>query len=121
MIVSRQMAAEAMKDLGIAGWGFDEDQINKTYRAAVKVVHPDVGGSAEAFAKVDRAKCVLLAWLRRPQAKSALDELISSNTCKRCEGTGRVKVGRGFATMTMVCAACRGAGELVEREKDEQG
>lgn len=96
----------------------EEADITRRYRKMAQFLHPDRGGDANEFVKLDRAKCILVAWVNRPAAKP--DTSMPKNTCPMCKGEGRRTLARGFKTMTMVCGTCKGAGEIIEREKDEQ-
>lgn len=118
MMVTRQMADNALADLSI-GVPLDhvtEELVQQSYRDAAKSAHPDCGGSMEAFVKVDRAKGVLVAWLKRPRPAPS-DSSIATDTCLQCHGTGKRTLRRGFNTMTMMCGSCRGTGERPEREE----
>jgi DnaJ-class molecular chaperone len=121
MMISRQMAEQAVRDLDIEPRLdlITEDVVQTAYRDSVKRYHPDKGGCMDDFVRVDRAKCLLLAWLQRPQAAPP-DESISSEKCIACKGTGRRTLQRGFRSMTMVCGSCRGAGERLPPEKLEE-
>lgn len=116
------MAEQACVDLayhngGDALEGLTADSVQATYRAAAKATHPDAGGSAEAFAKVDRAKHVLLKWLEREAQFKDLEPK-HGEKCRRCDGKGYVESARAFRTMRVACPLCRGLGEEgVESEK----
>lgn len=116
------MAEQAAVTLG----GLDlatlsEAVVTKVFRDLAKTLHPDCGGDAKKFVEADRAKCILIRWLQRPQvAPPSLDDLIPSERCPMCGGTGRRTLQRGFHTMTMVCGTCRGLGELVRPDKVEE-
>lgn len=114
------MAEEAAQTLG----GLDlaslsEPVLNKVYKDLAKRLHPDVGGDMRQFIEMDKAKCILALWLKRPQA-TPVDTSISSDKCLQCNGTGRRTLRRGFSSMTMVCGSCRGSGEHVAPEKVEE-
>lgn len=88
-----------------------EDVVRDAYRQAAKAAHPDKGGTAEAFAAVDRAKHVLLAWLGRPQPVSQDHK---KKPCDYCGGNGHVyTAGRapGSAGLRRTCPKCRGSGD----------
>jgi hypothetical protein len=121
VIVTEKMAREACVDLG---WGPEtlNDELTTAgvgaqYRLMAKRAHPDCeGGSVEAFAKVDRAKHVLFAWLERRDR--AEPQPAHGNKCRRCEGKGYVESHRAFRVMKIACPLCRGLGEEgVEAEK----
>lgn len=52
--------AAAYQQLGLA-WGASRDAIKKAHRRLVKQHHPDVGGEAEAFRRVNDAYQLLMA------------------------------------------------------------
>ena len=52
--------AEAYRQLGLA-WGASREAIKKAHRRLVKQHHPDVGGEAEAFRRVNDAYQLLIA------------------------------------------------------------
>lgn len=52
--------AEAYRQLGLA-WGASREAIKKAHRRLVKQHHPDVGGEAEAFRRVNDAYQLLMA------------------------------------------------------------
>lgn len=124
MIVTRKMAEEACK---VLGWGVEtlnaemtSEGVGAQYRQAAKAAHPDAGGSAEAFAAVDRAKHVLLAWLKRQSGPMA--ELPHGDTqqCYTCEGRGYLVNRRGWKVLHVQCHGCGGSGELgIKVEKGE--
>lgn len=120
MIATRAKAEEAIKLL--ASYGNDVEvrltdletlsvhrgRLDELYRAAAKCTHPDVGGSAEAFARVDWAKHVLTKWLTRDTPKVAT----VYQPCRECNGLGHVRMQRGFKQSAPIqCAACHGSGD----------
>jgi DnaJ-class molecular chaperone len=120
VIITRKQALEAAAVFGfdLASGALDAQQVTAAYKTQAKLVHPDVGGSAEAFAAVDRAKHVLLHWLARqeePQASAAP----ALRTCPPCGGRGFVISQRAFRQMRVQCPTCRGTGDLdYEHEKE---
>lgn len=118
MIVSQKQYDEAIAlllpywpDEVATAHPLDADRVNTMYRQAVKVVHPDKGGTAEQFAAVDRAKHVLLAWLERPQPASQDHK---KKPCDYCGGLGHVyTAGRAPGSMGLrrTCPKCRGSGD----------
>lgn len=123
-MVSRKMAEEAARVFGfdISAGLLDEQAVLAAYRAEVKRVHPDAGGSVEAFAAVDRAKHVLLRWLARSVAEEPTTQHGVITACPRCEGRGFLELtGRRFgASIRRQCPACQGNGELYD-EKTKEG
>jgi DnaJ-class molecular chaperone len=121
MIVTEKMAQEAwdvlrphtslgQEDIRTAIGKPDAPEIiQHAYRQAVKVVHPDKGGTAEQFAAVDRAKHVLLAWLEK-KAKPTTPG--AGTKCQRCAGKGHVELQKAWRTMRVQCPTCRGTGDL---------
>lgn len=117
MIVTEKMAVEALICLaGHAGYGpgnglagLDMESAKQMYRDAARRSHPDAGGKAEDFAAVDRAKHVLLEWLKRePEARP----IHKPTVCYRCDGKGFVTQQRAWRSMRVQCPECRGAGDL---------
>lgn len=84
--------------------------VNAAYRVKARDAHPDAGGSAEQFVQLDRAKHILLGWLKRRKVTTAKATAHAAK-CKRCDGTGITSSHKGFRTMRMQCGACRGTGE----------
>lgn len=88
-----------------------EDVVRDAYRQAARVTHPDKGGTAEAFAAVDRAKHVLLAWLARPQPTQTDHK---KKPCDYCGGLGHVYTQGtrpGSQGLRRTCPKCRGSGD----------
>lgn len=107
MIVSRAKAEEAAGVLLVSLATASDIAVNYAYKDMAKITHPDMpGGSVEAFARVDWAKQVLLAWLQRDTAPVP----IRPSVCTNCKGSGRVKMVHGIKTYTVVCGICRGSG-----------
>lgn len=112
MIISKQAAEAAALVLGLdLGDHLDETAITVAYRAKARETHPDAGGSAEAFARVDRAKHVMIHWIKRVKeetVQAAIDGL-----CENCGGSGFIKQHRGFAApLRRQCPRCRGTGDI---------
>lgn len=111
MIVSRARAEEAASVFGfdISSGLLDEQQVNAAYRTEARKAHPDMGGSNEAFARVDWAKHVLLAWLAKRDGPAAKAEAVN---CTRCDGRGFIQRQRGFGKGARVqCPKCDGTGD----------
>lgn len=100
-------------------------EVTASYRKAAAHTHPDMpGGSVEAFARVDRAKHVLLKWLER-QGSDGPPKL-QAERCPDCDGKGHVvrKGQKGFKVteLRVQCRKCRGTGELgVEHDEGDWG
>lgn len=101
-------------------------EVNASYRKAAAHTHPDApGGSIEAFAKVDRAKHILLKWLEK-QSGPAAPAPAGAAPCPACDGKGFVttKAQRGFkiTELRRQCRRCNGTGEDgVEHDKGDWG
>lgn len=122
MIVTRQMAEKAATVMGLMldNDPPDESRVNARYREMAKDLHPDRGGNPAMFVELDRAKCILIEWIKRPKVGQSADASIPIDKCLQCGGAGRRKVQRGFRSMTIVCGSCRGTGERVAPEKVEE-
>lgn len=117
MIVTEKMATEALIVLVThAGYGpgngleqVDLESAKQLYRDAARRAHPDAGGKAEDFAAVDRAKHVLLEWIKKPQTARPIHK---PEVCPKCDGRGHIVQQRAWRAMRMQCPRCRGAGDL---------
>src|SRR6185312_17432828 len=119
MIVSRAKAEEAHAILRsfymgeIAGLPSEFDQLDKhvltaLYHSAARATHPDAGGKAEDFARVDWAKHALTAWLGTDKPAAAPRQEVH---CPRCEGRGYIQRQHGFGKGARVqCPKCDGTG-----------
>ena len=119
MIVNTRTAQEAADLLRLPLSEVTEQTVAAAYKARARQTHPDMGGSLEAFAQVDRAKHLLLEWLRRqsPPAPPAGHK----QKCDTCAGKGYLMQMRGIRSMRVMCPGCRGTGEMdVEQEKGDQ-
>lgn len=116
MLVSRAMAEDAAESLALIGLEtLDEETVNFAYKTMAKISHPDAGGSAEAFARVERAKHVLLAWLaKKPEAAQAS----AGEPCPLCGGRGKFHQRSGFKRgMLRQCPSCQGHGEVMDIDR----
>lgn len=101
----------------------NEAAVAALYRMAAARTHPDaVGGSVEAFVPVDRAKHILLEWLK----KDVPPPVLEAPPCVNCGGKGYVeqKSQRGFkvTTLRVQCRRCNGTGEEgVEHDRGDWG
>lgn len=89
------------------------EAVTAVYRHAARKTHPDAGGSAADFARMDRAKCVVLEWLRRQQAAPA-KAASASRPCEGCSGRGYTiqASGRpGRPGLRRQCITCHGSGD----------
>lgn len=101
-----------------------EDDVRDLYRTAAKFTHPDGGGDRETFARVDRAKHLLIEWLSRQ--KGVPPPPPKAEPCISCGGKGYVErhTQRGFkvTTLRVQCVRCKGTGEEgVEHDKGDWG
>lgn len=120
MIVSIAKASEAAEVLGVELKTLTPDILSKAYRKKTKDCHPDHHGSKQLqmWARVSWAKECLSRWLERNPPQSE-PELTAKGDCRACGGTGRVKVGYGFAAeLTMWCVICEGKGSVEAKEYD---
>lgn len=118
MIVTRAKAEEAAGVLLLdLNDNVQDYNVVAAYRYLARKAHPDMpGGNVEAFARVDWAKQVLLAWLARDTSVVQLRK----EDCTNCLGTGRVKIMHGFKTMQVLCGMCKGSGDAqLDKEKEE--
>lgn len=107
-MITKQMAAEARITLGLEDVVLTEENVKQAFRSKSKTAHPDAGGSDAAFANVDRAKCILLEFLKR--SPDPIVEYKREN-CPNCAGSGRIRIRRGFGVLTIVCGRCKGSGD----------
>lgn len=133
MIVNRKQAEEAWAVLLAAEYPGESvgapmpesaAEVAASYRRAAANTHPDKGGSIEAFAKVDRAKHVLLKWLEKQG--SAPPPKLQPDKCPDCEGKGHVvrqgQQGFKVTRLRVQCRKCRGTGELgIEQDGGDWG
>lgn len=90
----------------------DERTATRAFRAASRNTHPDMGGTAEKFASVDRAKCIMLEWQKKKPAPKVPHQ---KRKCPDCEGKGHViqSSGRpGRKGLRRQCPRCHGSGDL---------
>lgn len=124
MLVNRAKAEEAAEILGLAPLDHhvvNVDRVKAAYKEMAKTAHPDAGGSAEAFARVDWAKHALIAWLGKNPAREP-EMPVKGDPCPVCTGTGRVKVQNGFkSALTRLCQMCQGTGEVMDIDRKGEG
>lgn len=88
------------------------EKVNGLYRFLARTTHPDAGGSAEDFAKLDRAKHVVQAWLVKQAAAPAT--AVAATPCKVCGGAGYVVQHTGLPGrkgLRRQCITCHGSGD----------
>lgn len=113
MMVNEKDARAAAEELGLS-WGssiIDIGGVTAAYRARAAQTHPDRGGDAAEFVKVDRAKHVLLAWLAKPKVASVTQR---KRPCDYCNGAGHVyQQGSrpGSQGLRRTCPKCSGSGD----------
>jgi DnaJ-class molecular chaperone len=73
--------------------------LKSRYRALAAKLHPDHGGSAEAFAALSKLYHGLL------------EELETTHTCPACRGLKVINV-RGFYRLGQRCTLCHGTGKV---------
>lgn len=120
MIVSRVKAEEAILVLLAkydGRWDMGEfkldtltpEKLKLLYREAAKATHPDAGGKAEDFARVDWAKCALEAWLAKAEPAPIAH---TRENCPNCHGKGYFMMRKGFSGgLRKQCHRCRGTGD----------
>jgi DnaJ-class molecular chaperone len=62
--------------------------------------HPDANPSASV---------VDFTTFRRAYQEALKFEMAKEQTCPDCGGTGKVQLGNGFHTMSLMCPTCKGA------------
>lgn len=122
MIVTRAKAEEAKGLLEIPNplEEIDGPLVYFSFKVAARRTHPDVGGNAEAFARVDWAKHVLLKWLEKPANAEQRSDLGAK--CPHCEGYGYVRKQIGFKLGARIqCVRCAGTGDAGHEPDRPQG
>lgn len=118
MLVSLTMAEEARKTLCIVEplEEIDTALVHAAFKAMARRAHPDAeGGSAAAFVSVDRAKHVLLEWVKR-RPEPSLDH--KPDLCPMCGGLGKVHQQSGFKRgLLRQCPKCHGHGEVMDIDR----
>lgn len=107
-MLTKQMVEDAQKLLGLDGVPLTEDNIKLAFRTVAKTAHPDAGGEAAQFAAADKAKCILLEWLKK--APDPVAQFMRED-CPNCRGTGSVTIPRGFGRLRIMCGRCKGTGD----------
>jgi len=100
--------------------GATEAEVQARYKELAKTAHPDRGGSADEFQKLqdlrDRALREISIGESLANAKiqiTALREAARGTLCPRCDGSGYSMQRKvGFRTMKTVCRLCRGKGKI---------
>lgn len=76
-----------------------ENQVRSAYRRLAQQLHPDKGGSHEAFQQL------------QVDYQEALEEASQPLPCTECGGRGRIAFAGGFSTMYLPCELCGGIGQ----------
>lgn len=109
----------SLEALGLEA-GATEIEVLTRYKELAKKAHPDQGGSANEFQKLQKLKEEALREVSfgNSLAKAriqlgALREAARGTLCPRCEGSGYSMQRKvGFRTVQTVCRLCRGNGKL---------
>jgi DnaJ-class molecular chaperone len=72
-------------------------EVKQRYRALSMTLHPDRGGSAEEFARMQNLYHVALAAARAPKP------------CLVCSGTGAILKQHGWNSIELACPRCGGS------------
>lgn len=104
--LTTEKVAAAFHRLGLSGLQSSAtiDQVIGQYRREVSKVHPDHGGSDEAFNELTQARKLCEAYIRRRVIK-----------CEACNGNGQVAMGvdKGFyKAPRRICKPCKGTGRV---------
>lgn len=85
-------------------------EVKEHYRREAMKHHPDRGGDINLFRDICEAYEDALAEAKEPVA------------CLMCEGSGKVKVVRGFSSISYPCPHCGGTGHVqTEGENNGEG
>lgn len=110
-MINRSKAEAALAVLAIARTPDNvlEHEVSGAFRAMAPGAHPDHGGTPEALQALTDARAHLLEWIKQRGAEAVPGP---TDKCGTCEGTGNIKVRRGFAApMRRTCPSCRGTGD----------
>lgn len=80
--------------------GASLEDVKYEYKILAKVHHPDIGGDAEKFIKIQRAATRLIKQLTIPKI------------CKTCNGSGVALATSGFHSIPVICQECGGDGKI---------
>lgn len=75
------------------------DAVKDKYRRLSMIHHPDRGGDAETFSRLNKAYKEAVIIAQEPRS------------CAACKGTGKAKQSFGFNTVTIICRFCSGSGQ----------
>jgi DnaJ-class molecular chaperone len=81
-------------------------EIRAAYREQARATHPDLGGSAEAFARIRAAFEQL--------CESEPARKVKRERCPECRGKRTVIVTEGWQGLEIQCATCCGTGQILE-------
>lgn len=94
--------------MGVSLEGLTSKALGEAYKELVRIHHPDAGGEAEDFIKLQQAKGDLVKWLDGLSQGGSASMSSSSpvSGCERCGGKGYIRVTRGFSSTTIKCLRC---------------
>ena len=109
----------SLAELGLEP-GVTEADVQARYKELAKKVHPDMGGSAEEFQRLqalrDKALDEVAFGSSLAKARLQLDalrEAARGTVCPRCDGSGySMRRQIGFRELKTICRLCRGRGKL---------
>lgn len=111
-------AKEACEVLDLDMEELDANAISEAYRSATKKAHPDAGGSAEAFGRVQWAKSTLEQWLKARTVARGPSGPVGS--CRACAGKGYIQKMNGFNQGPRLwCVMCEGTGNVIKKDRDQ--
>lgn len=91
---------QALRALNMEPHELDAETVRNRHRRLAETAHPDRGGSDAVMADLNEAKEVALSWIPK------VEEARANPVCVRCDGTGVIRVVRGFQSMNMSCPSC---------------
>jgi DnaJ-class molecular chaperone len=93
------MSLDAFKLLGIPS-SVTPTELTAWWRQLRSKTHPDKGGDAATFARLNVAYDEALAFAQQPRM------------CTTCAGLGHKHVSNGWGTINFRCEACNGTGKV---------
>lgn len=88
----------ALELMGLPSYASKED-VKKRWRQLAKQHHPDSGGDNDQF----------VYW--HEVYTKALEQVEHQSICPACHGSKRMRVVKGFFSMTIPCIICNGTGK----------
>ena len=102
-------ASEALALLSLPSWPVPhEDEVRRAYKLLAASVHPDVGGTPEAFARAHEAYTVALGAVAGELDAVHMD--LRAPRCALCAGRGYTSLTHGARELRIVCGLCGGSG-----------